>query len=397
MVDKRNYSLIQTAPIAMIFGAWIPQAVYRFLVQSTPFSEVAAAVYWLIVLAIFCYVCGAYVGQKVDRVYLLLKAPILVRSAAFVGGVWPSRLYAKFRFIVIIFAIAFFLNKFLLPIFTGVNMAALRDDALTEWSEGGFLVKLMAVGVNFLACLLLLCISLEHKTYRKVNLLLVLLFVFVCLAAYARTLLLIGLFILMIRLIADHKAPIKLVVKLFFWFFSIFLLLSFYGKDNSANDGGVFSILMGHAEVYFFGGVAGLNHFYTFGEPRYNALLSVPRIVQLGMPITSALPPQYFDFVETPLPLNVYTAIYPPFHDFGIIGVTILFFLYGGITAIACRKFATTDSYVWQVVAGFLLYATAMSIFDDQFIRALPVFLIFISAAIFFNALKSKFESNTEV
>ena len=196
----------------------------------------------------------------------------------------------------------------------------------------------------------------------------------------------------MIRLIADHAAPIKLVIKLLSGFVFLFLLLAFYGKDNSASEGSIFVILMGHAEVYFFGGVAGLNNFFTFGEPRYNAMLSVPRFVQGLLPMTGTMPPQYFDFVETPLPLNVYTAIYPPFHDFGVGGVIILFFLYGGFSAAACRKFSETDSYLWQVVAGFLLYATAMSIFDDQFIRALPVFLIFVSAALLFNSLRTKFE-----
>lgn len=388
---KRNDALIQVAPIAIILVAWIPQVAYRLLAYNTPFSDVAVGVYGLIALAIFCYVLGAFVGKKVDRVYLLLKVP-QTRSMLPLNVIAATDFYKKFRLVVIALSLAFFLNKFLLQVLSGVNMAALRDDALAEWSEGGFLVKLIAVGINALACLLLLCISLEHRAQRKVKLWLVLLFVCVCLAAYARTLLLIGLFILMIRLIADHAAPIKLVIKLLSGFVFLFLLLAFYGKDNSASEGSIFVILMGHAEVYFFGGVAGLNNFFTFGEPRYNAMLSVPRFVQGLLPMTGTMPPQYFDFVETPLPLNVYTAIYPPFHDFGVGGVIILFFLYGGFSAAACRKFSETDSYLWQVVAGFLLYATAMSIFDDQFIRALPVFLIFVSAALLFNSLRTKFE-----
>jgi oligosaccharide repeat unit polymerase len=392
MDNKRNYSLIRFAPIAIIFAAWVPQGLYRFFVDNTPFAKIATAVYGLVGVAIICYVCGALIGRRVDRSYLLLRAYRSSNVTAPIEILSPSPLYKKFRLVIVALALAFFLNAFLLQVLSGVDMSALRDDALSEWSEGGVLVKLMAVGVNALACLLLLCISLEHRSYKRINLALVLLFVFVCLAAYARTLLLIGLFILMLRMIATHSAPIRLVIKLMSGFVFLFLLLAFFGKDNSANENGVVDILLGHAEVYFFGGVSGLNNFFLNGEPQYNSTLSVPRFIQGIIPIFGEPPPQYFDFVETPLPLNVFTAIYPPFHDFGVMGVVILFFVYGVVTAAACRKFATTDSYVWQVVAGFLLYATAMSIFDDQFIRALPVFLIFVSAAVIFKLLQPIFE-----
>lgn len=390
MGNKRNYTLIQRAPLMIILGAWIPQALYRCFVSNIPFMELEFFVAALIFLAIASYLVGAFLGGKIDRKFLLLR---LERPQASFGvGISPSGKYKIFRFLVALLAIIFAFTNVVYPLLSGGDIAAMRDVALDEWSEGGFVSKLSAFLVNSLACFVLLCISFDYRVNRKVNWYLSILFVFVCLAAFARTLLLIGLFILLIRFASDHKSPIKLFLKLIGGFIALFLFLSVFAKDNSANEGGALDIVLAHIEVYFFGGVAGLNTFVVNGDPTYNAILSIPRFVQNLLPLSTAMPPQYFDFVETPVPLNVFTAIFPPYHDFGVAGVVVLFFLYGMIAAAACRKYAATDSFIWQVFAGFMLYATAMSIFDDQFIRALPVFLIFIFSAMVFRALQRNFE-----
>jgi len=61
---------------------------------------------------------------------------------------------------------------------------------------------------------------------------------------------------------------------------------------------------------------------------------------------------------------------------FGGIGVFIFLEFYGLLSTAACVLFVRTGKFLWQVIAGFTVYATAMSIFDDQFLRGLPVFLI---------------------
>jgi oligosaccharide repeat unit polymerase len=392
MVGKRNTALIKYAPIMVILAAWFPQLAYRQLVAEKPFAVVDASVASLIIFAIGSYIIGAMVGKTVNRKYLWLSLVDPKQPELQVVPIGTTTVYRKFRLVLIFLALAFFFKTFALQIISGVDMAALRDEALSDWNEGGVLVKLAAVGANGLACSLLLCISLQYRMTQRVDVFLVVLFLCVCIAAYARTLLLIGVFILLIRLIANHKSPVILASKLLLGFVFLFLLLAVFGKSHSDANAGALDLLIKHAEVYFFGGVAGLNTFASTGEPFYNSTLSVPRFLHGFLSIKGDLPPQYFDFVETPVPLNVYTAIYPPLHDFGIIGVLFFFFIYGLVTATSCRKFVVTDSYVWQVTAGFLLYATAMSIFDDQFIRALPVFLIFVFFTLCFSLLQRKFE-----
>lgn len=392
MVGKRNIALIKYAPIMVILAVWFPQLLYRQLVAEKPFASVDAAVASLIIFAIGSYVIGAVVGKTVTRRYLWLSLTESEESKHQGASVEATAIYKKFRLLLVFLAFGFFLKTFALQIISGVDMAALRDEALSDWNEGGILVKLAAVGANGLACLLLLCISLQYRMIQRLDVFLIILFLCVCIAAYARTLLLIGVFILLVRLVANHKSPIVLTLKILLGFVFLFLLLAVFGKNNSDANAAAMDLLIKHAEVYFFGGVAGLNTFALTGKPLYNSTLSVPRFLHGFFSIKGDLPPQYFDFVETPIPLNVYTAIYPPLHDFGVIGVLFFFFFYGLVTATSCRKFAVTDSYVWQVTAGFLLYATAMSIFDDQFIRALPVFLIFVFFALCFSLMRGKFE-----
>ena len=269
----------------------------------------------------------------------------------------------------------------------GADVSNMRDMALSEWSEGGYFIKLFAIGVNSLACTIVLFASFEYELKRKVNYLLLILFIMVCIASYARTMLLIGLFIFVIRLASDLEHPIKTIVMSVLGFIAIFLFLGLTAKDNSDLNETALNILKLHAEVYFFGGVAGLNNYIINSDPQYQSILTIPRFVQDAIPIGTAMPPQYFDFVNTPVPLNVFTAIFPPLHDFGYLGVVGLFFVYGLTTAIACKKFVGNHSYFWQVCAGFLLYASAMSIFDDQFIRGLPVLLIFVAVSLIFKSI----------
>jgi oligosaccharide repeat unit polymerase len=77
----------------------------------------------------------------------------------------------------------------------------------------------------------------------------------------------------------------------------------------------------------------------------------------------------------------VFSALYPPFHDFGNIGLAAFFFVYGAISALVTGFFQRRPNRYLCVLSGFLLYAALMSPFDDQFIRGLTILILMMTGA----------------
>lgn len=392
MGSKTNSPFIAYAPIATLAAFWLPQGIYRLVTPEVPFAPLETWTILAIALALLSFIIGCLLGRFFPLVvWHPRQATEEQHTQTPVAQPQLAQGYLFLRAVAFCVAVLFFYNRILHPILGGIDLAALRQEGLESWADGSVIERFAAIGMNALACLLLLFVSHELKHRKRINPALVFAFLLVAIGAYARTILVIGMFIILLRVVKQQSNWVSLAAKAGVLFILLFVLVGLITKTDSTSDESTAHLAIAHAEIYFFGGVAGLNTFVQSGTPTYeNSILSIPRFLQALSPFAPELPPPpYYDFVETPIPLNVFTSIYPPLHDFGLIGVSVLFTIYGLGSTWCCRKFAATDSYFWQVVAGFLLYSTAMSVFDDQFLRGLPVLLMFAATALLFSASTS--------
>lgn len=389
MVGNKNKALIENLPVICILLVWIPQYLYRAFYQDRTFYQFDTDLYFIISFAIISYIFGSYLSQFFAKLGFIEKTIINQ-----ISNISVFKQNAVF-YVLIILSLYFIYESLISVYLTGSSISFARDISLENWSKGGFLLKLNSVFVNVVIAMMVCHIITSYNRYQKIPFASILIFIFLTVSAYSRTHLLIGLSIIAISIIKDKKSPLKIATYFFISFISLFMILSIVTKDNSNSALGAVEIALNQLEVYFFGGTAGFDYYYSIGSPTYNTFLTIPKIVHSILPLPMNLPPSYYDFVDTTPPINVFSSIYPPYHDFGMTGVVIMFFIYGFIATSSCITYSRTGKLVPLIVAGFFVYSTLMSVFDDQFIRGLPVFLMFVAGAFLYQYLTTvHIESN---
>lgn len=379
MGSKESTWLVTLAPMGVMFSVWMAQIFYYGIWGATIFNPVSISTWGVVAVGMFGYAVSAGICS------------VLTSSIQEKPAVYLSSGFVYFKNICFVLVCVVILKNLLLPILYGASVSDLRNQALHEWVAGGMWPRINAILLNGLCCFVILIISLMYEVNKKLSFFWIFLFVCLCVAGFSRTLLLIGMSIILLRVLLQARNPIRIILCSLISFVCLFLVLAWLMKDKAPGNETVSDVVVHHLQIYFFGGVSGLNYFVEMDAPKYNSLLTVPRFIQAALPTGLDLPPSFFDFVDTPGTLNVFTSMFPPYHDFGILGVLCFFVLYGAISTIACVKFVKTNKAIWQVIAGFLLYATAMTIFDDQFLRGLPVILIFIFFSWVFDNIRAKF------
>jgi len=381
MVGNKNKALIENLPVICILLVWIPQYLYRAFYQYRTFYQFDTDVYFIILFAIISYIFGSYVSQFFAKLRLIEQhitnqisnIPVFNQNAVFY---------------VLVILSSYFIYEGLISVYlSGNSISSVRDLSLENWSSGGFLIKLNSVFINLVIAMMVCHIITSYNRSQKIPFVSIFIFILITISAYSRTHLLIGLSIIAICIVKDKKSPLKIATNFFISFIFLFMVLSIVTKDNSSSTLGVVEIAFKQLEVYFFGGVAGFDYYYSVGSPTYNTFLTIPKIIQSILPLPMNLPPSYYDFVDTTPPINIFSSIYPPYHDFGITGVVIMFFIYGFTATSSCIIYSRTGKLVPLIVAGFFVYSTLMSVFDDQFIRGLPVFLMFVAGAFLYQYL----------
>lgn len=383
MVSKENRLLIERLPVLCLLAVWMPQYIYRLFYDARLFFEFDSGIYILMTCAITAYIAGSFV---------IRRALILFRNGVYSAKFKLKSPISDHRYnIVIILLLALsslFIYFNLISIYlSGQSLNDARNLSLEDWSSGGFLIKANAVIINLVLSMMIAAVAAGYQKNRKIPWVSLTAFILLTVAAYSRTHLLIGLTVIALAVIKDHPKPFRIIATVFSSFLILFMLLSIVTKDNSSSTLGSLEIAIIQLEVYFFGGVAGLDFYNALNFPSYNTLLTIPKILHTILPLSMDLPPSYYDFVDTTPPINVFSAIYPPFHDFGIMGIFIFFFIYGLVATFACHRYVRTNSLVWLIVASFFVYCTLMSVFDDQFIRGLPVFIMFVSGSFLFERM----------
>lgn len=273
----------------------------------------------------------------------------------------------------------------------GQSLAFFRDEVLSGQYDPGILFRIYSLYGVFVVFLIVFACVKEVQEKNRTPILLLLMLVAATLMAMSRTLMLIGLTIFAVAHTVRWGIRLRTLILYIACVISLFMF-AFIALGRMTNEDTALNLL----EVYLMGGIRGLSHFIQYNEPRYSALLSFPRFLygvfcgQGGCEFPIA--PPYYDFVETPVVQNIYTAFYLPLHDFGLLGV-IFIFLFVGIFAQYSYTRALSGKAIWIYVYGFMAYAMIMSMFDDQFIRAMPVFLMGLFVFLFIEKFSQVFVS----
>lgn len=398
MTETHKPGLVGWLPAVAFAGMWSAQILYRVMASDAPFDPLRAETIAAIVTAAASFLAGCVVARRAAEHPAPAEHdaeddgedPLVAPDAApRAGATGPG--IRRLRLVLVTAALVYLWTNVLRPLAaSGLDLAALRNDALDVWADGDAWTRIQAILVNWIACWVALLFTEIYRRTRRIDGLLAAAFVVISVAAFSRTLLLIGCVIAFVAVVADSRRPLRLVAGTALVFGAVFAIMAVITRPGEDASGGGSEFLLTYAQAYLFGGVAGLNTFVSTGVPSYATFLTIPRFAQYLLAPVLGLrepPPPYFEFVDTPLPLNVFTSIYPPLHDFGLVGVIFFFLAFGVVSTLAAIKFARTRGAVWNVVAGFLLYATVMTVFDDQFVRGMPVLLIWASGAAVFDVV----------
>ncbi|KKI20339.1 O-antigen polymerase [Sphingomonas sp. Ag1] len=380
MASSTPNRLSEYLPMLAFVAAWLLQIAYFMGYESRIFFTYGFEIISLILLAVGAYVTG----------YLACKILPLGKGVAEVSTVTLSDARAAkiLMQVTIVMAACLISANILLPLARGMSLSSAREMALEGWETGSVVTRIVAIAVNVTISFSLMAIIDRIDIKGRFPLLLVLLFIALTIAAYSRAHLLMGLSIISTKWISQSKYRLSYIFFVFMLFSALFSILSVITSVGSADRGSGIEDILKSVEVYAFGGVAGFEFFYTTGFPQYASLLTVPRFMYFFLPGLGALPPSYFPFIDTVPPINVFSALYPPFHDFGHVGLAGFFLFYGFISALVALLFQRKANRYLCVLSGFLLYAALMSPFDDQFIRGLTILILMLTGAALYGLIR---------
>lgn len=156
---------------------------------------------------------------------------------------------------------------------------------------------------------------------------------------------------------------------------AFFAMAFFMGKGGV--DNGVFENIMWNFKVYILAGIAAFNGYILSGQPDVPGLLLIPNFLKdflsaFGTIVEST--PNVLPFVETPLPTNVYTALFPWYHDGGILGIVFGFGVIGFASTYLfdARYNSRTSLFLYSIS----LYPLIMMVFEEQYFRAYTLWVL---------------------
>jgi oligosaccharide repeat unit polymerase len=387
MASSTQNRLSEYLPLLAFAAAWTLQLVYFLGYDARLFLTYGFNIVFLIMLAIASYFIG------------FLSFRLLPLAQSFAGDAYvrvapdPHAVKILLRLTVIFSSSLIAINIFI-PLAQGISLPGAREIALEAWESGGILPRILAIAINVTIAFCLMAIIDQIDIQGKFPVLLVALFVLLTIAAYSRAHLLLGLSIISTKWIVQSKYRLAYIFSIFVLFAALFSILSVIASVSSADRNSGLEDVFKSLEVYTFGGVAGFEFYYNTGSPQYNSILTVPRFMYPIIPSLGNLPPSYFPFIDTVPPINVFSALYPPYHDFGEYGIAVFFFGYGAVSSVTALVFRKRRERYLCVLSGFFLYAALMSPFDDQFIRGLTILILMLVGAAIYALLYRLFRND---
>ncbi|RYF51584.1 MAG: oligosaccharide repeat unit polymerase [Cytophagaceae bacterium] len=374
MASSTQNRLSEYLPLLAFVAAWTLQLVYFLGYDSRLFFSYGFSIASLILLAVASYAVG-FLGFR------------LLPLANFFAGQANARRALHPRTVKLLLLMTVALSSgiiamnIVIPLARGISLSGAREIALEDWENGGVLPRILSILTNVTIAFSLMAIIDQIDIRGKFPILLVALFALLTVAAYSRAHLLLGLSVISTKWISQSKYRVAYIFIIFVMFAALFSILSVIASVGSADRNAGLEGVFNSLEVYTFGGVAGFEFYYNTGFPQYNSLLTVPRFIYSIIPGLGNLPPSYFPFIDTVPPINVFSALYPPYHDFGKYGLIIFFFIYGALSSVTAVLFQRRRQRYLCLLSGFFLYAALMSPFDDQFIRGLTILILMITGA----------------
>lgn len=367
-------------PLLAFLSAWTMQLVYFLAYDSRVFYTFQFTILFLIFLTVASYVAGFLA----PRLVMNFRPKLFLPRAREPLDPWATTILIRVSLLLAGFIIVM---NILMPLAQGISLPDARQIALDKWEDGDVLARFVAILVNVTISFCLVAVMDQIDRKGKFPFFLVLVFVTLSIAAYSRAHLLFGLCVISVKWITQSKYKFSFIFFMFAAFALLFSILSVVASIGQNSYESRLEDVLRNLEVYAFGGVAGFEYYYTSGFPQYNSLLTVPRFVYYILPGLGNPPPSYFPFIDTSPPINVFSAMYPPFHDYGVYGLAAFFFAYGLTSSVAIAAFNILRNRLLGVLSGFFLYAALMSPFDDQFIRGLTVLILMMSGVILYSLL----------
>lgn len=172
-----------------------------------------------------------------------------------------------------------------------------------------------------------------------------------------------------------------LISKRVFFVIGLVFVVTFFAMAYFMNKGGIddglFENVVWNFKVYILGGLSAFNNYVSTGEPDIPGLLLMPNFAKellSGVGILIESTPNFLPFVETPLPTNVYTAIFPWYHDGGILGVFFGFCVMGFVSMFLFE--ARYNSRMNLFLYSISIYPLLMLIFEEQYLRAYTLWVL---------------------
>lgn len=166
-------------------------------------------------------------------------------------------------------------------------------------------------------------------------------------------------------------------------FIIVFLTLAIiFNKGSGSASDSLIDQLIWNIMVYFLGGVSTLDHYIAYGIPVIDGGALLPNFVRTMLyPLAGEIPlkPSVYPFVSNPLASNTYTALFPVYHDLGVIGLVTFFFGLGAIhQAIYIKQKYEPKSGFIVYIYSLSLYPLVMTIFEEAYISSPGFWLTFL-------------------
>lgn len=173
-----------------------------------------------------------------------------------------------------------------------------------------------------------------------------------------------------------HEVEIngKTFGKLLVIIIASFFIYPFLFQGMTIEGEGDYLKLSDYISTYLFSGITAFDDYLQTNMPSYDCILTIPRpllsfVDTFWQSDLIALCPSIYEEKLLPLPTNVYSIFFAPYHDFGLVGVGIYLFAIGYISQLSFTKGCLRNNDMWRFFYCILFYSLMLSFFEDQFSR----------------------------
>jgi oligosaccharide repeat unit polymerase len=167
----------------------------------------------------------------------------------------------------------------------------------------------------------------------------------------------------------QRKISLRGVVAVFCGFIVLFFLLALL-LQKGGDEGSVLEQLAWNARVYLLSSLACFNDFVWNDSSLSSDGVLIPNSVRSMLRVAGIVleeKPNLLPFAQVPVKCNTYTALFPLYHDLGIIGVLLGFMGVGWLTQFFWEYERRSRSSMSMFLYSVALYPLVMSMFEDAY------------------------------